>query len=69
MKLTFGIHKGKELEDVPEEYLCWLAKPTRYYKSQHSPEVAFKVPWAITVEARRIVESRGYKIIGERVEK
>ena len=68
MILLFGKYKGARLESVPEDYLMWLAKPTysgRFYKSLHSTELNWKVPFAIKIEARVILESRGYKLKGE----
>jgi len=67
--MPWGDHKGKRLEDIPEPYLIWLAKGKGYTKGKHSTEMAFKIPDKIFREARRILEIRGYKIIGERIEK
>ncbi len=72
MILQFGIYKGKRLEDIPEDYLMWLAKPKysgKFYKSLHSSELNWKVPFAIKIEARKILESRGWKLKGETWEK
>lgn len=67
--LPFGIHKGKRLEDVPESYLKWLAKPKPYTINDHSTEITWTVPVDIRMKARQILERRGYRIIGERIEK
>ena len=68
MILSFGIHRGEDISDVPEDYLKWLAKPKPYTKYVHSTEIKWTVPIVIRSEARRILESRGYRIIGERIE-
>lgn len=69
MTLDFGIHKGKILEDIPEDYLMWLAKPKysgKFYENARSTVLNWKVPFAVKTEARKILESRGWKLIGER---
>jgi hypothetical protein len=70
--LTFGKYKGQTLEEVPDLYLQFLGKPVysgHYYKSLHSTELNWKVPWSVTVAARQILEARGYKLKGTRWEK
>ena len=70
--LTFGVHKNKSLEEIPEDYLMWLAKPVysgKFYKSLHSTELNWKVPFNIQIAARKVLDSRGYKLIGTRWEK
>jgi hypothetical protein len=67
--LPFGAHRGEQIEDVPEDYLKWLAKPKPYTKNIHSSEIKWSVPVTIRMEARRILENRGYRIIGERIER
>lgn len=70
--LTFGKYKGQSLKEVPEDYLMWLAKPVysgKFYKSLHSTELNWKVPFIVQINAREILESRGYKLIGTRWEK
>ncbi len=66
--LNFGIFKGFDLENVPEDYLIWLAKGTGFTKA-HTTEMKFSIPTPVWIEARIILEGRGYKIIGERIEK
>lgn len=68
MRVGFGKFKNHNIENVPETYICWLAKPTRYYENRRSSEVVFKVPIAVQMEARKVLESRGCRIIGERIE-
>jgi hypothetical protein len=68
MIVGFGRHANCDVKDVPVKYMCWLAKPTRYYLDSKSPEVTFKVPLPVQLEARRILEERGHIIIGERIE-
>jgi hypothetical protein len=71
--LTFGRYKGRSIASIQdEEYLKWLAKPTyngKFYKSLHSDELNWKVPFDIKMAARTELERRGYKLIGERWEK
>lgn len=68
--LTFGKYKGTKISELAdEEYLCWLGKPTysgKFYISLHSTEKHFKVPFMITLEARKELENRGYYLIGEK---
>jgi hypothetical protein len=68
MKTGFGLYAKHNMENLPLGYLCWLAKPTRFYKDKHSTDVTWKVPIAVQMEARRILEERGAKIVGERIE-
>ena len=73
MILKFGKYKGRELSSLTDEsYLRWLAKPTytgKYYKSIHSTELNWKVPFDVKMAARGELFSRGYKLVGERFEK
>jgi hypothetical protein len=73
MILKFGKYKGRELSSLTDEsYLQWLAKPTytgKYYKSIHSTELNWKVPFDVKMAARGELFSRGYKLVGERFEK
>jgi hypothetical protein len=68
MILTFGKFKGCNLEEVDEEYLCWLAKPnynSHYYKNQYSDEHSWKVPFEVKIAARKVLDNRGWKLQGE----
>lgn len=73
MILKFGKYKGRELSSLTDEsYLQWLAKPMytgKYYKSIHSTELNWKVPFDVKMAARGELFSRGYKLVGERFEK
>lgn len=73
MILKFGKYKGRELSSLTDEsYLQWLAKPTytgKYYKSLHSTELNWKVPFDVKMAARGELMKRGYNLIGERWEK
>jgi len=69
MIMPFGKFKGTPLEAIDETYLIWIAKGKGYTKNNRSTEMQFKIPDPLFREARRILESRGYKIIGERIEK
>ena len=71
--LDFGKYKGKTITEVDDDgYLQFLAKPIytgKYYKSLHSTELNWKVPFNVKIAARAELERRGYKLIGERFEK
>jgi hypothetical protein len=73
MKLKFGKYKDRELQSLTDEsYLMWLAKPVytgKYYKSLHSTELNWKVPFNVKMAAREELFRRGYKLVGERFEK
>jgi hypothetical protein len=69
MILTFGVHKGKSLEEIPIGYLQWLAKPkysNKFYKCASSTELNWKVPWDVKTEARRVLDLQGWELSGER---
>lgn len=74
MTITFGIHKGKKLSDpdIPDRYICWLAKPKYsggFYKSLHVTDLKWRVPWKVMIAAREEAERRGYALKGETWEK
>lgn len=71
MILDFGIHKGKQLSDqsIPDEYIKWLASRGKYRNPVNRFEIMWKVPIMVWLAALREIESRGYRIIGERFEK
>jgi len=70
--LGFGKYKGKSIPEIDDDfYLQWLAKPTytgKYYKSIHSTELNWKVPFNVKIAARAELEKRNYILIGERWE-
>jgi len=68
MQMPFGKYRGTHLEQLPEDYLIWLAKGKGYTKA-HTTEMKFSIPIPVWAESRRILEERGYKIIGERIER
>jgi len=67
--LDFGKYKGKTISEVDDDhYLQWLAKPVysgKYYKSLHSTELNWKVPFNVKIAARAELEKRGYELNGE----
>jgi len=73
MILKFGKYKDRELSSLTDEnYLQWLAKPVytgKFFKSLHSTELTWKVPFDVKMAARGELFSRGYKLVGERFEK
>jgi hypothetical protein len=68
--LPFGRHRGEPLKGVSDGYLFWLSErgKSTYYKSKHSLDVTWKVPFYIWEEARKEAERRGYYKIGTRWE-
>jgi len=67
--LPFGKYFGREMTSLPDDYLVWLAGGGAYYRNRRSTEIKWKVPTEVWVEARRILEARGYTLKGERWEK
>lgn len=71
--LDFGKYKGKSISGIDDDnYLMWLSKPVysgKYYKSLHSTELNWKVPFNVKIAARAELEKRNYILIGERWEK
>jgi len=69
MILTFGKYKGRKISEVEDdEYLKWLAKPkysAKFYESEHSSELKFKVPLLVRIEARAVLETRGWFLQAE----
>lgn len=39
--MPFGVHKGKQMQDVPPDYLAWLRK-----QGCSNPRVAAYIEWA-----------------------
>ena len=71
MILPFGQYRGHNINSVPDNYLFWLCDRGRgtYYKSKHSLDVTWKVPFDVWEAARKEACRRGYEKIGERWEK
>jgi len=71
--LNFGKYKNQAIEKLEDEcYLKWIAKPKYhggYYKSLHVTDLKWRVPFEIRMVARKELEKRGYKLIGEHWEK
>ncbi|RPH72962.1 hypothetical protein EHM76_05675 [bacterium] len=71
--IEFGKYKGQKVSTIEDDYyLQWLAKPvysSKFYKSLHSADLSFKVPWEVSVAAREELDKRGYKLVGTRWEK
>ena len=70
MIIPFGAHKGKDMSDpsIPDGYVRWMADRGRYNSPTNRFETAWKVPVDVWMGARREMEKRGYKHIGERWE-
>lgn len=70
MKLLFGHYKDHNIEDIPDDYLFYLCSrgKSTYYKSKHSLDVTWKVPFGVWEAARAEAERRGFTKVGERWE-
>jgi hypothetical protein len=66
MLMTFGIHKGEEIGDLPDSYLIWLETcNTERWRSPFTVKHAsFKIPSDVEAEARQVLEWRGLKKTG-----
>jgi hypothetical protein len=71
MILRFGHYRDHDLRDIPDDYLFYLCSrgKSTYYKSLHSLDVTWKVPFHVWEAARAEAERRGFTKIGERWEK
>lgn len=67
--LNFGIYRGQKIEELEDmDYLRWLGKPkytAKYYKYAHSLDRKFTVPFQTIIEARKVLEQKGYYLVGE----
>ena len=72
MIIHFGKFRGRTMDSIEDDgYLQWLAKPKysgKYYESLHSTDLKWKVPFPVKIEARKILESRGWVLKGEHFE-
>jgi hypothetical protein len=66
--LQFGQFKGKSLREIPDSYLFWLCERGRstYYRSRHSLDVTWRVPFDVWEAARAEADRRGFTKRGER---
>jgi hypothetical protein len=72
MTIHFGKYKGQNIQSIPDDYCMWLSKPVysgKFYTCQHSTELKWKVPFDVKMAARKELERRGFKLIGERWER
>lgn len=71
MILPFGQFRGSSIRSIPDSYLFWLCSRGRstYYKSKHSLDVTWKVPFYIWEASRAEADRRGFTLNGERWEK
>ncbi len=66
MRLSFGRYYHSQIEEIPEDYLCWICA---HYKSGGKAKYAGEKPWNQIpekeyLEARRILKERGYNTKG-----
>ncbi len=65
MKPSFGKYRNTEFERVPEDYLCWICASFKGgFKAKHAGEAPFSPPMEDFIEARRILDERGYNTKG-----
>ena len=57
--INFGKHKGKEVKDLPIDYLRWLQEPV-IIDRQTKARTIFEVPSEIKAEAEKIVNAFEY---------
>jgi hypothetical protein len=71
MILPFGHYKDHDLKDIPDDYLFYLCSrgKSTYYKSLHSLDVAWKVPFRVWEAARAEAERRGFTLKNGRWER
>jgi Putative quorum-sensing-regulated virulence factor len=69
MIIPFGKHKGKDVTEVPHQYLQWAADPEAMNQTRGKPwDKPFKVPEELQLAARAELERRGFKKHGLRWE-
>jgi uncharacterized protein (DUF3820 family) len=71
MIISFGKYKGHDTsaKAVPDSYIGWLARRGAYYKPENRFETDWKVPIALSIEARREMERRGYRRVDDHYER
>lgn len=64
-KASFGRYKGTNIEEIPEEYLCWICAAFKSgIKAKHAGEKPFEPPERDYIEAKRVLKERGYDTKG-----
>ena len=72
MIIPFGRFKGFDISDhitVFDGYVKWMALRGTYSVPGNRFETKWKVPIAVSIEARREMERRGYKRVDDSYEK
>ena len=71
MIIPFGQFKGFDMSDhtVPDGYVKWMALRASYPEPGNRFETKWKVPIAVSIEARREMERRGYQRVDNRYER
>lgn len=71
--LMFGCNKGKQIREVEDQYLIWIVKT---YRGDYKPrgfdrfnQVRFTISEDVYIHAREVLKERGYRFIGNRIEK
>lgn len=66
MKPSFGQYWNTEYDQIPDDYLCWICACYKGgIKSNHAGEKPWdKIPEKDYVEARRILQLKGYNTKG-----
>jgi len=69
MRLAFGKYRGRDIAEIPDDYVCWLALRKSYAKPDNRFETEWKVPIDVSIHARREMERRGYRRRDDHYEK
>ncbi len=65
MKPSFGKYKNTDFENIPEPYLCWICAAFKGgFKAQHAGQKPFTPTDRDFLEARKILDERGYNTKG-----
>jgi hypothetical protein len=68
--ITFGAHKGKEIERLEDGYLIWMIKTDRGdFPARQIKSMPFRMPPDQILAARKELKLRGYEFIGSRIKR
>ena len=71
MIIPLGRFKSMDISDstVPDSYVQWMALRASYPEPGNRFETKWKVPIAVSIEARREMERRGYRRVDDHYKK
>jgi uncharacterized protein (DUF3820 family) len=66
--IPFGKYSGRDTSDlsIPDSYIKWMALRGTYTNPENRFETTWKVPIELSIIARREMEARGYKRVGDK---